>query len=561
MYKKLMFLISFVALLVCISGASAYEIPDRMWDGEGATDSVCDPLNWEGDTVPVNGQEPAMRYREDGENYAVMDCDWFINEETIKMPAWAGPPGEANLTTLDIVAGANVTCERWGPGWGEGDDGDMHGIVNMSGGLITAVKDDDEAFRICDNRDATLTFNMSGGTLAAPYEGTVRMGDEGGYITINQTGGLWDIDGQFEIKENELTWDISGGTINCNKNFRLKAQNRDQTLNVSGTAELNLNDEFRIGEEVDGGKTCTVNVSGGVINADSINTHDDGGGGHAELNVSGGLVVCDGELKINDDGTSAVNISGGLVQTCDIALEAGVITISGGTLEVTCASTIDCDGGAINITTGTLVLPGNQCGSLPTCVTAYYTEAGACKGSTGQLVCSYDSMSDKTTVTAVEGDPTKAWSPSPADGEDKQVVGVVLQWCAGECIGKKGHAVFLGDTYEAVDTAVMPGSPEFRALRPPASPQTFDPATDATNPPGPIVLDLWTTYFWRIDELNAGGICGTVPDTKGDVWSFTTGCELIDGDLNLDCLVNFEDYAMIADDWRVEVFFPDDVTP
>jgi len=49
--------------------------------------------------------------------------------------------------------------------------------------------------------------------------------------------------------------------------------------------------------------------------------------------------------------------------------------------------------------------------------------------------------------------------------------------------------------------------------------------------------------------------------TKGDIWSFTTGCDLIDGDINLDCVVNFLDYAMMADDWRECVFFPDDVTP
>jgi len=100
---------------------------------------------------------------------------------------------------------------------------------------------------------------------------------------------------------------------------------------------------------------------------------------------------------------------------------------------------------------------------------------------------------------------------------------------------------------------------ELRCIRPPAS-TTFDPGTDPTVGE-PIILELWKTYFWRIDELNADGPCGDIPDTKGDIWSFTTGCELMPGDINLDCFVNLEDYAMMADDWRVEVFFPDDVTP
>jgi hypothetical protein len=32
-------------------------------------------------------------------------------------------------------------------------------------------------------------------------------------------------------------------------------------------------------------------------------------------------------------------------------------------------------------------------------------------------------------------------------------------------------------------------------------------------------------------------------------------------DINLDCFVDLKDWAMLADDWGVEVFFPDNVTP
>jgi len=568
MYKKLMFLISFVALLVWISSASAQdiEVADKMWDGGGLTDSVCDPLNWDPDGVPdgtLDDQEPAMRYRDDGKNYAEFDCDWNMDGYTIKMPAWAGPPGEANMTTLHILADANVICQRFGPGWGEEDEGYQHGLINMYGGLLTCTKVDDEALRVCDNRDATLTFNIFGGTIRAPYQGVLRAGDEGGFLTINQTGGLIDMDGQIRICKCFLEWNISGGTINTNDNFRLDGEKedegRDQTLNVSGTAEVLVGGDLSIGHEVDDDATCTVNVEGGTVNAEKILFHDDGGGGHAELNVSGGLVVASEELKIKDDGTSTVNVTGGLLQACHIVLDAGIINLIGGTLEVTCDGSIGCDGGVINITTGTLVLPGDQCASLPPCITGYYVDlGGGCAGSRGVLVCEYDPGTDKTTVTAIMGDLNKAWSPSPKDGEDEQVVGVVLSWCAGACLGTKGHLVFFGDTYEAVDTATVM-DPEFRCIKPPGS-MTFDPGKDPTIG-DPIVLGLWETYFWRIDELHYGGPCPTVPDAKGDVWSFTTGCELIDGDLNLDCLVNFEDYAMMADDWRVEVWFPDDVTP
>jgi hypothetical protein len=46
------------------------------------------------------------------------------------------------------------------------------------------------------------------------------------------------------------------------------------------------------------------------------------------------------------------------------------------------------------------------------------------------------------------------------------------------------------------------------------------------------------------------------PIVKGDVWTFTTGCPLIVGDLNLDCLLNLEDYAILLETWGQEQYFP-----
>jgi hypothetical protein len=115
-------------------------------------------------------------------------------------------------------------------------------------------------------------------------------------------------------------------------------------------------------------------------------------------------------------------------------------------------------------------------------------------------------MSDKTTVTAVPGNLDQAWSPDPADGEPYQKVGLVVQWCAGDSIGKKGHAVYFGTSYDDVDNATMASVPEYRGTKPPLSPQTYDP---------PETLTLWTPYFWRIDEMNAD-----LSVTKGEVWTF-----------------------------------------
>ena len=156
--------------------------------------------------------------------------------------------------------------------------------------------------------------------------------------------------------------------------------------------------------------------------------------------------------------------------------------------------------------------------------------------------------------------PNEAWGPTPEDGAIHQKVSVVLTWNTGRWVGyppvtSGRHLIYFGDDEAAIEAIPTgnTGSPYYRGFVYADDPLEWDPA-DAM-----LTLDLWETYFWRIDEYNKAP---DPPETymKGNVWSFTTGCEL-EGDINLDCLLNFEDYAMLADDWGVEVLFPDDVTP
>ena len=66
-----------------------------------------------------------------------------------------------------------------------------------------------------------------------------------------------------------------------------------------------------------------------------------------------------------------------------------------------------------------------------------------------------------------------------------------LNWTAGS--GATSHDVYFGTTSPGTFQGNQAGT-------------TFDPGVLANN----------TTYFWRIDEVNAGGT------TTGNVWSFTT---------------------------------------
>jgi len=93
-----------------------------------------------------------------------------------------------------------------------------------------------------------------------------------------------------------------------------------------------------------------------------------------------------------------------------------------------------------------------------------------------------------TTIVAAPG---QATNPSPSNSAAGESVTVDLSWTAGS--GAASHNVYFGTT--------SPGT-----LQGNQAAATFDPGT----------LSNSTTYYWRIDEINAGGT------TTGNVWSFTT---------------------------------------
>ena len=98
---------------------------------------------------------------------------------------------------------------------------------------------------------------------------------------------------------------------------------------------------------------------------------------------------------------------------------------------------------------------------------------------------------------------TSAGTPSPADGATDVPRDVVTSWTPAEFAAT--HDVYFGTVFEDVNTAGA------------GSPLLLGPAQDA-NTYSPSRLELGTTYYWRVDEVNAP------PDStifKGKVWSFT----------------------------------------
>ncbi len=98
-----------------------------------------------------------------------------------------------------------------------------------------------------------------------------------------------------------------------------------------------------------------------------------------------------------------------------------------------------------------------------------------------------------------------AGNPVPLDGAQRVLQDVTLSWEKGDCVEK--HDVYLG-TSEAAVTDANRSNPLGVLVSQDHSTTTYDPP-----------LDFNTTYYWRIDEVNAAHY-----DTifKGNVWSFTT---------------------------------------
>jgi hypothetical protein len=88
--------------------------------------------------------------------------------------------------------------------------------------------------------------------------------------------------------------------------------------------------------------------------------------------------------------------------------------------------------------------------------------------------------------------PGQAANPDPADGATDISLTTILSWTAG--LDTISHDVYFGSSSPPAFQGNQAGT-------------TFAPGT----------LLPYTTYYWRVDEKNAGGT------TAGAVWSFTTG--------------------------------------
>jgi glucuronoarabinoxylan endo-1,4-beta-xylanase len=127
--------------------------------------------------------------------------------------------------------------------------------------------------------------------------------------------------------------------------------------------------------------------------------------------------------------------------------------------------------------------------------------------------------------------PTKySQHPIPVDGAEGVPIDVILAWKGSVCADK--HDVYLG-TDEAKVTDANRSNPLGVLVDPNHLTTTYTPVE---------FLDLNTTYYWRIDEVNA------TPDHtifKGEVWSFKTLPYFVVDNFN-----SYEDSDALRNVWK-----------
>jgi hypothetical protein len=119
---------------------------------------------------------------------------------------------------------------------------------------------------------------------------------------------------------------------------------------------------------------------------------------------------------------------------------------------------------------------------------------------------------DPSLVCAVlAGQILEATSPSPADGAISMETWITLGWTPGDTA--VSHDIYVGESFDDVNSGA---AGTFRVNQPAPSAMFFI-GLGLPGDPYPGGLVPGTTYYWRIDEVEANG----ATKHKGSVWSFT----------------------------------------
>jgi hypothetical protein len=142
-------------------------------------------------------------------------------------------------------------------------------------------------------------------------------------------------------------------------------------------------------------------------------------------------------------------------------------------------------------------------GTTYSLVMEYYENGG---GAVAQLSWSSPSTPKQLIPQAALSPPIRASAPSPSSGATGTKMTPILSWGAGDYAAS--HEVYFGADANAVRNADKT-SPQYKGSKA-LGDESYDPGK----------LGWFTTYYWRVDEVNA---VNADSPWVGNLWSFTTG--------------------------------------
>lgn len=251
----------------------------------------------------------------------------------------------------------------------------------------------------------------------------------------------------------------------------------------------------------------TLTMTGGTLEVADWVWWGDAANSHGIWHMSGGEVTVANEFELGwGGGTGTMYMTGGTVTAGELIIPtasgaAGQLYLHGGTFNVGSTGIEMQSTGLLDVGGGTLIIEGDWTETINQyiadgLITAY--DGG------GLLSMDFDDRNPgKTTLSArFTG---IAYNPDPADGAFHEDIWATISWSPAE--NAVSHDVYMGDNFADVndgtgDTFLGNQVPTYIVVGFPGFPY-------------PDGLVPGTTYYWRIDEVEADG---TV--RKGDIWSF-----------------------------------------
>ena len=227
--------------------------------------------------------------------------------------------------------------------------------------------------------------------------------DEGGFDQLWSTAANWDTD-TIPTSTEPVSID---GPMNTHCEIKDGIIAECETLRVANS-----------------GATTNLDISGGSLTAAGAYIGVDNEAGHGILNMSGGLFSTGG-LQVGWGGTGTINMTGGTIELNDNLVipggtGTGTVNLLGGTINASDLR-MTSELGLMNITTGILVLDGNDVETVQTFIKDGWIIAY--KGQ-GMFNLDYNVTNElKTTLSA-----TALLNPTPADGATVPPGELELNW-------------------------------------------------------------------------------------------------------------------------------------